>query len=61
MDHQYKRSASNPGAIINTDKSALEAYKQRKLQSKRINNLEERMNNIENLLLTILEKMDKEN
>lgn len=61
MNHQYKRSSNNPGAVINTDKTALDAYKQRKAQFEKINKLEERMNNIEDLLIKILEKFNKEN
>lgn len=60
MDHQYKRSSSNPGAVINTDKNALVAYKQKKAQMQKINTLEKRMDTIEDLLKQILQNMNKE-
>lgn len=44
------------GAVINTDRSAYLAAKQRKAEKSKINNLEERLNRIESLLERLLEK-----
>jgi hypothetical protein len=59
-DHKYVRSEKNPGAVINTDRSALDGYRARKLQAERINTLEDKVDNIEGLLKAILSKLNKE-
>lgn len=59
QDHKYVRSEKNPGAVLNTDKNSLLAYKKKKKafqeQQERIENLETQMHS----LLTILQKIDK--
>ncbi len=57
-DHKFIRSQNNPGAIINTDKMALDAYKAKKKQNSKINTLEERIENIESMLEKILQKLE---
>lgn len=72
MNNNKKPIAGMPGyvkdiktnAILNTNNSALEAYKKQKafmnnLRNKndRIDNLEKKVNNMETLLLKILEKV----
>lgn len=60
IDHKLVRSESNPGALVNSDRASLEAYKKRKqlaqMQNERINTLEAKLSNIESLLMQILEK-----
>jgi hypothetical protein len=60
MDHKFIRSERNPGAVVNTDRSGLEGYRAKKLQAERINMLEDKVNNIEDLLYAILGKLNKE-
>lgn len=52
----YIRSKSNPGAVVNTDRAGLEAYKKRKQRDAEINNLKEEITEIKALLLQLLEK-----
>jgi len=54
------------GAILNTDRSGLEAYKKRKQQAREFVNMKERqetmekdMHEIKTLLHDVLEKLDK--
>lgn len=57
-EHKFIRSPLNAGAIINTDKSSLEAYKAKKAQFSKINNLEERIGHMETMLEKILNKLE---
>jgi hypothetical protein len=59
MDHKFKRLGSNPGAVVNTDRAAADAYKTRKLQSERINKLEDKVSRVEELLTAILAKLNE--
>lgn len=61
----YERT-ENPGAVINTDNSALTAYKRQKLKSKQLDNtanevsqLKTEVSNIKSMLEQILEKLSK--
>jgi hypothetical protein len=63
-DHKFIRQATNPGAVINTDKKGLLEYKLKKAQAttisnqnSRINNVEKRMENIESMLIEILNRL----
>jgi hypothetical protein len=60
MDHKFVRHKENPGAIVNTDINALNAYKMRKKiaeeQSNRMTKLENDVNDIKNLLLQLVNK-----
>ena len=47
------------GAVLNTNMTALQAYKTRKREARRINNVEERLDGIENMLSLILERLPK--
>jgi hypothetical protein len=60
MDHKFKRSNKNPGALVNTDRNALDSYKLKKSQNLKLNNLENRIENIETMLSLILDKLSKE-
>lgn len=55
---------SSTGAILNTDREALVAYRRRKnlikSQEDRINKLETDLSDIKNLLNTIIENINKE-
>jgi hypothetical protein len=56
----FVRSQSNPGAVINTDKAALQAYKAQKSKFKKldkIDQLESEMGEIKHLLGAILQKL----
>ena len=56
----FLRSESNPGAIINVDNEALQAYKLRRSREankqKEINNLKEEITELKNLISQLLEK-----
>ena len=52
----FVRSSSNPGAVINTDKAGLEAYKKRKQREAEINNLKDEVSEIKAMLKQLLEK-----
>ena len=49
---------SETNAILNVNKTALQAYKSRKGQFKKIEHLDNRLLNIENLLLSLKNKLD---
>jgi hypothetical protein len=57
------RQEDNPGAIVNVDKSGLQAYKLRREAEKRkdndINTLRDEVTDIKNMLSQILEKINK--
>ena len=62
----YIRDQNNPGAVINTDNSALKAYKSRKAKAKQADQttqdviqLKSEMADIKNMLSQILEKLSK--
>ena len=56
----FLRSESNPGAIINVDNEALQAYKLRRSREvskqKEINSLKEEITELKNLISQLLEK-----
>lgn len=45
------------GAVLNTNRDALKAYKARKFQSKKIEKLEQDMKDIKQILTVIMEKL----
>jgi len=54
--HSYLIKDDNSGAVINTDWKVYERAKQRKLEAKRLDDLESKINNIESLLERLVEK-----
>lgn len=60
-DENFVRSPSNKGALLNVDNKGLEAYKLRKKRYndlKDIGELKDRMENLENMMKLILDKLD---
>jgi hypothetical protein len=59
----FVRQEDNLGAIVNVDKSGLQAYKLKREAEKRkesdINTLKEEMSDVKNMLSQILEKISK--
>lgn len=55
----YIRSQNNPGAALNTDNAALQAYKKRKHRDNEIDNIREEVKDIKLLLTQVLEKLNK--
>lgn len=59
----FLRQDDNPGAVVNVDNSALQAYKLRRKTEMRkedeINNIKQEVTDIKNMLSLILEKIDK--
>lgn len=55
----FVRDANNQGAVINTDNGALQAYKLKKNKEKRIDVIEQKLENIELMFKTIMEKLNK--
>ena len=59
----FVRQEDNLGAIVNVDKSGLQAYKLKREAEKRkesdINTLREEMSDVKNMLSQILEKISK--
>lgn len=60
----YVRDQNNPGAVLNTDNRALDAYKKQKAKMKRdnetteeINNLKTEVSDIKSMLHLILERL----
>ena len=53
----YIRDDENKGAVLNTDNSALKAYRLQKEKNKRIDKLEEDVSEIKNMLNLILNKL----
>jgi hypothetical protein len=53
----FKRSIDNPGAVINTDNAALQAYKLKKNKEKEIDVLKQDVNDIKVMLAAILNKL----
>lgn len=53
----FIRDMNNPGAVINTDNSALQAYKLKKQKDKEVDLLKEEVKDIKNMLTLILEKL----
>ncbi len=47
------------GAVINTDNGALQAYKLKKQKERRLDIIEQRLESIEHMFKTILEKISK--
>lgn len=54
---RYIRDDENKGAVLNTDNSALKAYRLQKEKNKRIDKLEEDVSEIKNMLNLILNKL----
>lgn len=60
----FQRLNSNKGALVNTNNEALSQYKKTKKRFEQLNKvsaLEDRMTNIENLLMKVLEKLNDSN
>ena len=53
----FERSKSNPGAVLNNDRQALEAYKKKKNKNKEIDNLKQEVSDIKEMLYKILDKI----
>jgi len=53
----FIRDMNNPGAVINTDNSALQAYKLKKQKDKEVDLLKEEVKDIKQMLTLILEKL----
>lgn len=49
------------GAVVNTDYGAFLRAKERKAEKQKINNLEQRLDRLENLLTRLLEHVDPSN
>lgn len=60
-EHKYLRQSNNPGAIVNTDKKALEQYKARRNQSREINNIKEDVNEVKRTMEKILQILESNN
>jgi hypothetical protein len=65
-EHENLVRDTKSNAILNTDNRGLNAYKNRKMQFSKIDNMEDkikhlddRLINIENLLSSLAEKLDK--
>ena len=65
-EHENLVRDTKSNAILNTDNRGLNAYKNRKLQFSKIDNMEDKIKhlddkliNIENLLSSLAEKLDK--
>lgn len=50
---------SKSGAVLNTDNTALQAYKLKKNKEKRIDVIEQKLENIEQMFKSIMEKLSK--
>lgn len=65
MNHKFVRSNENPGSVINTDSSGLNAYKRRKKifeeQNKKIEQLENKFDHVLTALQDISKKLDEKN
>lgn len=63
MEHKFIRSENNPGAIVNTDATGLQAYKMRKAkmeeQKNKIDKMETELSEIKTLLKQLLLKDNK--
>lgn len=63
MEHKFMRSEQNPGAVINTDVSALQAYKARKKlaeeQKQKMERMETELSEIKMMLKQLLSKESK--
>lgn len=53
----FIRARNNVGCVLNTDDSALKAYKLKKQKNKEIDTLKEEVKDIKNMLALILEKI----
>lgn len=53
----FERSKLNPGAVLNSDRQALEAYKKKKNKNKEIDNLKQEVSDIKEMLYKILDKI----
>jgi hypothetical protein len=53
---KYERQVGNPGSVINTDHSSLDAYKKRKQRENEINTLKEEVSEIKQMLLQLIAK-----
>ncbi len=51
----FERAPDNQGALLNTNNAALEQYKRTKKRMGKIDELETRLNRIEDLLLKLVE------
>ncbi len=65
LNDGYIRSNTNPGAILNTDNSGLEAYKRQRhlmhnlvTHENRLKKVEESMDDIKNMLKILVEKQE---
>jgi len=53
----FKRAADNPGAVINTDNAALQAYKAKKNKEREFDTLKEEVKDMKVMLAAILNKL----
>jgi hypothetical protein len=53
----FMRDMNNPGAVINTDNNALQAYKLKKQKDKEIDNLKNEVKDIKRLLEILIDKI----
>jgi hypothetical protein len=52
-DHPHLLRDMTTKSILNTDREGLKAYRQKKKDQERINTLENKVNNLENILLSM--------
>lgn len=57
MSEKYIRDRSNPGAILNTDNDALQAYKSRKKREKDVDQLKEEVRELKTLIQILINKI----
>lgn len=58
-DIKLRRSESNPGALISTDREGLAAYRKKKQAASRINKVESDVAELKAMMARLLEKLDK--
>lgn len=58
-DKFLERMESNPGAVLNTDNSGLQAYKRRKNKDKEIDVMKQEISEIKQMLSFLVEKVYK--
>ena len=58
-DDKFRRSESNPGALVSTDRDGLIAYKKKKQAAARINKVESDVAELKAMMALLLEKLNK--
>lgn len=61
MNDKYVRDKVNPGAVLNTDSTALKAYKAQKQKFQEIDSLKNEMDEIKKMLVDILGHLKAQN